>query len=263
MIFAIPFPVIDPVLVEIGPIAVRWYALAYILGLLLGWRYVRWLRRGHPAGWTEMDIDDFLVWATVGVILGGRFGYVLAYNGALFLDEPLEIFAIWQGGMSFHGGLVGVTVAIVAYGLKRGKSFLALADRIACATPIGLLFGRLANFVNGELYGRASEAPWAMVFPRGGPVPRHPSQLYEAVLEGVVLFVVMAIAWRIPALRDRPGRLTGLFLVGYAVARILVELVREPDIQLGFLLGPLTMGQLLSLPLLLGGLYLLARRATR
>jgi phosphatidylglycerol:prolipoprotein diacylglycerol transferase len=262
VILAIPFPVIDPVLVEVGPLAIRWYALAYIVGLVLGWRYVRRLARAHPAGWTETDVDDFLVWATVAVILGGRVGYVLAYNLDTFLAEPLEILAVWHGGMSFHGGLAGVALAIVAFGMRRRRSILALADRIACAAPIGLFLGRLANFVNGELYGRPSEVAWAMAFPRGGPEPRHPSQLYEAFLEGIVLFALLAILWRIAAVRDRPGRLTGVFLVGYALARAAVELVREPDAQLGFLFGALTMGQLLSLPLLLAGLWLLARRTT-
>jgi phosphatidylglycerol:prolipoprotein diacylglycerol transferase len=254
------FPAIDPVIVEIGPFALRWYALAYVVGLVLGWLLVRALVRRAPAGIALKDVDDFLTWATFGVIVGGRVGYVLVYNLPHFLENPLEMLAVWRGGMSFHGGLAGVVVALVAFARVRRLDLLALADRIAVATPVGLLLGRLANFVNGELYGRVTELPWGMVFPTGGPLPRHPSQLYEAAFEGAVLLAVMLALWRWSGLRARPGRLTGVFLVGYAAARALVETVREPDMQLGPILGPLTMGQLLSLPLVLGGLYLLARR---
>ncbi|MEX2648397.1 MAG: prolipoprotein diacylglyceryl transferase [Alphaproteobacteria bacterium] len=257
----IPFPVMDPVLIEIGPLAIRWYALAYVAGLVLGWLLVRALVRRDPAGMTLKDVDDFLTWATLGVIAGGRIGYVLAYNLPHFLDSPLEILALWRGGMSFHGGLAGVLVALVLFARARRIDVLALADRVACATPIGLLFGRLANFVNGELYGRVTEAPWGVVFPSGGPLPRHPSQLYEAALEGLVLLIAMLALWRWTGLSRTAGRLTGVFLIGYALARLAVELVREPDAQLGLILGPITMGQLLSLPLLLGGGVLLARRS--
>jgi phosphatidylglycerol:prolipoprotein diacylglycerol transferase len=257
----IPFPAVDPVLIEIGPIAIRWYALAYVAGLVLGWLLVRALVRRSPAGITTKDVDDFLTWATLGVILGGRMGYVLAYNLPRFLEEPLAVLAIWQGGMSFHGGLAGVLAALVLFARARRIDLLALSDRVAVATPIGLLFGRLANFINGELYGRVTDAPWGMVFPNGGPLPRHPSQLYEAALEGMVMFVVMLGLWSMTGMRNVAGRLTGVFLVGYALARIAVEVVREPDIQLGPIVGPVTMGQILSLPLLLGGLYLLARRS--
>ena len=259
----IPFPAIDPVIVEIGPFALRWYAMAYVVGLLLGWSMVRALVRRAPAGIALKDVDDFLTWATIGVIVGGRVGYVLVYNLPHFLDDPLEMLAVWRGGMSFHGGLAGVLIALVAFARARRLDLLALADRVAVVTPIGLLLGRLANFVNGELYGRVTNAPWGMVFPNGGPLPRHPSQLYEAALEGVVLLAVMLALWHATRLRERPGRLTGVFLIGYALARALIETVREPDAQLGAILGPLTMGQLLSLPLALGGLYLLARRAAR
>lgn len=259
----IPFPAFDPVIVEIGPFALRWYALAYIAGLLLGWLWVRALVRRAPAGIAVKDVDDFLTWATIGVIVGGRVGYVLAYNLPHFLANPLEMLAVWKGGMSFHGGLAGVVVALVLFARARRIDLLALADRVAVVTPVGLLFGRLANFVNGELYGRVTDLPWGMVFPTGGPLPRHPSQLYEAALEGALLLAVMLALWRWTGLRERPGRLTGVFLIGYAAARALVETVREPDAQLGAILGPLTMGQLLSLPLLLGGLYLLGRRAAR
>jgi phosphatidylglycerol:prolipoprotein diacylglycerol transferase len=259
MLYVLPFPAIDPVLVQIGPFAIRWYALAYIAGLLLGWWYVKAYVKKPPMAMSARDVDDFLVWATLGVILGGRPGYVLFYNLDVYLAHPLSIFEVWQGGMSFHGGLVGVTVAIFLFCRKRSLSVLAVGDAIAVAAPIGLFFGRLANFVNGELFGRVTDVPWAIVFPRGGPEPRHPSQLYEAALEGLMLFLILFFAQRSERIRSKAGVLTGIFLIGYALSRIVVEMVREPDAQLGFLIGGATMGQLLSIPVVLGGLYLVFR----
>lgn len=262
MIAAINFPQIDPIAISLGPIAIRWYALAYIAGLLLGWRYCRRLAGRPPERLSVRAIDDFLVWVALGVILGGRLGYILFYKPGYYLANPLDVLFIWQGGMSFHGGLLGVAVAIVLFARKEAAPVLAVADIVAGATPIGLFFGRIANFVNGELFGRPTELPWGVVFPHGGPVPRHPSQLYEAGLEGLVLFLVLHALVRAGALR-RPGTLTGAFLIGYAASRMLVELVRQPDQHLGFLIGGATMGQLLSVPMLLAGLALIAwaRRA--
>lgn len=259
MIFAIPFPVIDPVLIEIGPFAIRWYALAYIAGIMLAWRYILVLMRRAPSGAGRKDIDDFVAWATLGVVLGGRLGYVLFYQFDYYLANPQQILFVWQGGMSFHGGVLGVVVALVVFARRRGLGLMALSDLVACATPIGLFFGRLANFINAELWGRTSDVPWAMVFPRGGPVPRHPSQIYEAALEGVVLFFVLLALWRVARLRDRHGFLTGAFLCGYGVARMIGELFREPDAHLGFLWSGVTMGQILSLPMIAVGLWLMAR----
>ncbi|MFQ5985412.1 MAG: prolipoprotein diacylglyceryl transferase [Alphaproteobacteria bacterium] len=259
MIFALPYPVIDPVLIDIGPFAIRWYALAYVLGLFLGWRYIKALVKQSPASLEPKHIDDLLVWATLAVILGGRLGYVLVYKPGYFLANPLEVAAVWRGGMSFHGGLVGVAAALILFARVRRLGLLALADRVACAVPIGLFFGRIANFINGELYGRVSDVPWAMALPMGGPEPRHPSQLYEAALEGLVLFVVMFVLWRTRDLRDRPGLLTGAFLTGYGVFRIVGEVFREPDAHLGFLFDGVTMGQLLSVPMVALGLYLMLR----
>jgi phosphatidylglycerol:prolipoprotein diacylglycerol transferase len=262
-LLALPFPAIDPVLIQIGPFAIRWYALAYIGGLVLGWQYLRWLVR-RP-GWqlTPEALDDLLLYITLGVVLGGRFGYILFYRPDFYLTNPFEILKVWQGGMSFHGGLLGVLAACALFARRRGIPFLEVGDAIACATPLGLLLGRLANFINGELWGRPSDVPWAMVFPGGGPLPRHPSQLYEAALEGVVLFVIMTCI----ALRPRPpgaeGRLGGIFLIGYGAARSIAELFREPDAHLGFLLGGLTMGQLLSLPMVLIGILLVVRSYAR
>ncbi len=262
MIAAISFPEIDPVAISLGPLAIRWYALAYIAGLLIAWRYCRWLTARPPQAMSAEAFDDFLLWATLGIVLGGRLGDIVFYKPALYLANPQEILFLWQGGMSFHGGLLGVAVAEVLFARRRGIRVLALADIVACAAPIGLFLGRIANLVNGELYGRASEVPWAMVFPHGGPQPRHPSQLYEAALEGLVLFLVLLFLVRRGAL-ERTGSLTGIFLMGYALARMSAEFFREPDAYLGFLIGGTTMGQLLSLPMLLAGLALViwARRA--
>lgn len=260
---ALTFPSIDPVAIEIGPFAVRWYALAYIAGILLGWRYAIHLAARPPVFMSREAIDDFIVWVTLGIILGGRLGYVLFYKPMHYLANPLEALYVWQGGMSFHGGLIGVLAAIWLFARRRRIPVLALGDLVAAVTPIGLFFGRVANFINGELYGRASDVSWAMVFPGGGPLPRHPSQLYEAFLEGIVLFCVLAYFARRPGWGDRPGRVGGLFLVGYAMARIISEGFREPDAHLGFLFGGATMGQLLSLPMLLLGLYLIVSGTRR
>jgi phosphatidylglycerol:prolipoprotein diacylglycerol transferase len=256
---AIAFPAIDPVAIQVGPLSIRWYALAYIAGILLGWWYMRSLTRRPPQALTMRDVDDFVVWATLGVVLGGRLGYVLFYKPGYYLHEPLEALALWQGGMSFHGGLIGVILAIVLFARQRKVSWLKVGDLTVCAVPIGLFFGRIANFVNGELFGRPSDAPWAMVFPHGGPEPRHPSQLYQAALEGLVLFVLLFVLARYTRALERPGFLGGVFLAGYGVARVVGEIFRQPDAHLGFLAFGATMGQLLSVPVLLAGVYLMAR----
>ena len=254
----IPYPDIDPVLVHIGPLAIRWYALAYIFGILFGWAYARAIIRS-PALWggkppmTVEDFDDFILWVTLGIILGGRLGYVLFYNFPIYAANPLQIFELWTGGMSFHGGFVGCVLAVVLFARHRKIPFLSLGDVTCAVGPIGLFLGRLANFVNGELWGRPSDVAWAMIFPADHlGAPRHPSQLYEATLEGVVLFIVLAIAMRLGALK-RPGLVIGIFAVGYAIARTTCEFFREPDVQLGFLWQGTTMGMLLSIPLFLAG----------
>jgi phosphatidylglycerol---prolipoprotein diacylglyceryl transferase len=278
-LFALPFPAIDPVAIAIGPFAVRWYALAYIAGLVGGWFYARRLTLREDL-WTGLkrpstnDLDDLIVWVALGVVLGGRIGYILFYNFDAYLADPLEILKIWQGGMSFHGGFLGAILGILLFARARGLNGLAMLDLAAVVTPIGLFFGRIANFINGELWGRpAPDFPYAFVFPDAGPVPRHASQLYEAFGEGLVLFVVMAVAVRRFGFR-RPGLLGGLFVFGYALARIVCEFFREPDPQLGFLFGSsvealgggITMGMLLSLPMALVGavaMWLAARGFTR
>ncbi len=261
MMFAIPFPAIDPVLISIGPLAIRWYSLAYIAGILIGWRYILGLAAARKCdGIDAAAIDDLIVWLVLGVILGGRLGYVLFYKAGYYASNPLEAFYVWQGGMSFHGGAIGVILAMALFSRKRGIAFLPLADMVVCAVPIGLFFGRIANFINGELFGRPTDVPWAVVFPRGGPDPRHPSQLYESLLEGLVLFLILAALWRFTRLSDRPGALGGVFLMGYGAFRFFVEFFRQPDDHLGYLIAGATMGQLLSLPLIVAGLWLVARK---
>ncbi|MCB9989351.1 MAG: prolipoprotein diacylglyceryl transferase [Rhodospirillales bacterium] len=254
---ALSFPDIDPVAVALGPLEIRWYALAYLAGFLMGWRYALYIAGLTGKGISREDVDDFLPWAILGVILGGRIGYVLFYQFDLYLDHPLEILKIWHGGMSFHGGASGVIAAMIAYSFARKLPLLHFTDMICCVVPIGLFFGRLANFVNAELYGRVTAVPWGIIFPGGGDLPRHPSQLYEALLEGLVLTAVMAVLLHRPAIREKAGLLSGVFLIGYALSRFTVEFFREPDPQIGYLAGYFTMGQLLSLPMLLGGLLLI------
>ena len=246
---ALEFPPIDPVAFSVGP---------FLTGFLLGWRYVLYLARldGDKAALNKTAIDDLLPWVIVGVILGGRAGYVLFYQFDMYIHDPLEMLKVWHGGMSFHGGALGAIAAMVLFGLKHKLPVFKITDYVCCAVPIGLFFGRIANFVNAELYGRASDAPWAVIFPGGGDFGRHPSQLYEAFLEGAVLFAVLAVLAHRPEIRNRPGIISGVFLCGYALARMVVELFREPDSHLGFIVGSITMGQILSVPMILGGAFL-------
>jgi phosphatidylglycerol:prolipoprotein diacylglycerol transferase len=278
MLLSLVFPQIDPVAIAIGPFAIRWYALAYVVGILLGWwvmiRLAALPGKTGEALMPRRAVDDFVVWATLGIVLGGRLGYVLFYDFPVFAEHPLQIFAVWKGGMSFHGGLIGVVTAIWLFARVRRLPFLTVGDLVCAVVPIGLFFGRLANFVNGELWGRPTDEPWGMIFCNeqilrlhdgrclAGTIPRHPSQLYEATLEGIVLFAVLMLLVRGGALK-RPGFVAGAFLTGYGVARIVSEFFRQPDIQLGFLVGGATMGQLLSIPVLLAGLYFIWRARSK
>lgn len=259
MYSGILFPTIDPVAVHLGIFVIRWYSLAYIFGIIGAWLLARQMSRYAKSVFTVLKIDDFLIWATVGVVAGGRLGYVLFYNAHYFWENPLQIFAVWQGGMSFHGGLIGVMIATLLFAHIKKIPPLAIGDILVCVAPIGLFFGRLANFVNAELFGRVTQAvPWAMIFPNGGPLPRHPSQLYEACLEGLVLFGILnALWWFSPRLRNRQGFLFGLFLILYALFRFGVEFTREPDAHLGFVFYTFSMGQLLCVPMMLCGLWLI------
>ena len=262
-ILAITFPVFDPVAFSIGWFVIRWYALAYIGGIVLGWIYARSLVKnerlwGGPVPITLVQLDDFILWVTLGIIVGGRTGYVLFYNPAFFIQHPAEIFQLWNGGMSFHGGFLGCVAAVMLFARKNDISILSLGDITTAVGPIGLFLGRLANFINSELWGRTADSsvPWAMVFPNGGPLPRHPSQLYEAGLEGILLFAILAVMVRMGALK-RPGLILGSFIAIYGLARITAEFFREPDPQLGFLWGGLTMGMLLSVPMIIVGAILI------
>jgi phosphatidylglycerol:prolipoprotein diacylglycerol transferase len=260
----IAFPAIDPVAISIGPFAIRWYALAYIGGIVLGWIYARVLIRseklwGGPAPIAPVQLDDFILWVTLGIIIGGRTGYVLFYNPGFFIQNPVAIFKLWEGGMSFHGGFLGCVAAVMLFALRNKIPVLSLGDITTAVAPMGIFFGRLANFIKGELWGREADAsvPWRMIFP-DDPLQlfRHPSQLYEAALEGVLLFAILAIMVRMGALR-RPGLILGSFIAIYALARITSEFFREPDPQLGFLWGGLTMGMLLSVPMIIAGAILI------
>jgi phosphatidylglycerol---prolipoprotein diacylglyceryl transferase len=256
----IAFPVFDPVAIAIGPIVIRWYALAYIGGIVLGWIYARVLVKnerlwGGPAAMTLPQLDDFILWVTVGIILGGRTGYVLFYNLPFFIQHPAEILELWKGGMSFHGGFIGCVIAVMWFARRNGISILSLGDITTAVGPIGLFLGRIANFINSELWGREADPslPWAMIFPNDKlQLPRHPSQLYEAGMEGILLFTVLAVMIRFGALK-RPGVILGSFIALYGLARIAGEHFREPDPQLGFLWGGLTMGMLLSVPMVIAG----------
>ena len=260
---ALTHPNIDPVMFSFGPLQIHWYGAAYAVGILFGWWYASrlaandslWGSNGSPI--EKIDIDDFLVWSVIGIILGGRLGYILFYDLQTYLTDPLAIFAVWKGGMSFHGGLAGITLAMLLFANRRGFSPFSLFDVIAASCGIGIFLGRITNFINAELFGAVSNVPWAVIFPGTDGLPRHPSQVYEGLLEGLFLFAIMAIwIWRYGKLRF-PGFIAGIFMAGYALSRIAVEFVRLPDVQLGYLFGTnwITMGMILSLPVLAIGFW--------
>ncbi len=262
---AIAFPNIDPVIVSIGPVAIHWYGLGYIVGILFTWWYAKRLLRNArlwPEGTSPMkpeDLDDFIVWAAIGVVVGGRLGYILFYDFQRYLTNPLDIFAVWQGGMSFHGGFAGTALAIILFARSRGINVWTLFDVVAAGAPVALGLVRCANFINSELWGRVTDVPWAVMFPTGGPFLRHPSQLYEAALEGLVLFVLLRLLTHAFLKLKSPGFVAGAFVTGYGLSRIFVEFFREPDAQIGYLFGGwLTMGMVLSLPMVLIGLWAMA-----
>lgn len=254
---------LDPIAIEIGPVAIRWYALAYIAGLLIAWQWGMGLARRSPFGIEPQHIDRFLTWAIIAVIIGGRLGQVLFYYPAYYLANPVEILKVWEGGMAFHGGLLGVLAAMLIFVKLNKLPLFSLTDIVCTTAPIGIGLGRVANFINGEHWGRPSDVPWAVIFPRAGEEPRHPSQLYEAGLEGLALLILMLVGLRFLGGLNRPGLMSGLFLVGYAVARTIAELFRAPEVPIGDLPAWITYGQILSLPMLLGGLYLVRRALTR
>ncbi|SDJ00436.1 Prolipoprotein diacylglyceryl transferase [Ferrimonas sediminum] len=249
------FPHIDPVIVEIGPLALRWYGLMYLVGFLGAMAMLNRHADKPGSSWSRDQVSDLLFYAFLGVVLGGRLGYVFFYGWQWLLEDPLYLFRITEGGMSFHGGLLGVIAAMVFIAKRQKRTFWQVADLVAPTIPIGLGAGRIGNFINGELWGRVSDVPWAMIFPGAGPLPRHPSQLYEAILEGLVLFLLLAWYKRCT---DKPGAVAGMFLIGYGCARFLIEYVRQPDAHMSLYWG-FSMGQLLTVPMLAYGLYLILR----
>jgi phosphatidylglycerol---prolipoprotein diacylglyceryl transferase len=254
------FPAIDPVAIQLGPIALRWYGLAYVIGILLAWKYCLWIAKRYIPTIKAAQVDEFMMWALAGIVIGGRLGYVLIYNPLKYMAEPWRILMTWEGGMSFHGGFVGVVAAAYIFCRRNQIPLLRFGDMLGSATPFGLFLGRIANFINAELYGHPTTVPWAMVFPGAGPEPRHPSQIYEALTEGVLLLVLIFASWQIPKCRDKPGFQMGLFLAGYGVARSFCEIFRVPDGILDLGLVTLTIGQALSIPLVISGLYLMMRK---
>ena len=251
------FPDISPIAFSIGPLAIRWYSLAYLFGIAAAWVLVLRNVKKYNLPFTKQNIEDLAFYIILGVILGGRLGYVIFYGGDTFWRNPLHILEIWKGGMSFHGGIAGVILAIWLFARKYKYKFLQVADLVALYTPIGIFFGRIANFINDELWGRVTDVPWAVRFPKGGYLPRHPSQLYEAFFEGLVMLVVLNLLWRKQWVRERTGFIAAMFALMYGSFRIFMEQFREPDAQLGFYFGSVTMGQMLSVPLILAALYVL------
>lgn len=260
---ALEFPHFDPVALDLGFFAIRWYALAYITGFVGGLFMVKHYLDKYPSRLiTKTHMDDLLTWTVIGVILGGRMGYVLFYNLGYYIENPIDALKIWQGGMAFHGGLLGVIAAMVLFAWKNKIPLLALSDRVAVVAPIGLFFGRIANFINGELVGRATDAPWGMIF-HDGDVPRHPSQIYQAATEGLVLFIIMVLMQRRASIRNHYGLISGAFLTAYATMRFFVEYTRKPDTQIGYLVFDLSMGQLLCIPMMLVGFGIMIYARTR
>lgn len=248
-------PFIDPVALDLGFVQIHWYGIMYLVGFSAAWWLGQQRAKRPNSGWSAEQVGDLIFYCAMGAVIGGRLGYVLFYDLGTYIDNPLKIFKVWEGGMAFHGGLIGAAAAMWLFGRKTNKAFFAVADFIVPMAPIGLGAGRIGNFINGELWGKVSDLPWAVVFPHGGPLPRHPSQLYEALLEGAVLFLIL---WLYSS-KPRPVMaVTGLFLLGYGSFRFVVEFVRLPDEQLGYLaFNWVTMGQLLSTPMILGGAGLL------
>ena len=245
---------INPILIDLGPIRVSWYGLMYVLGFLASYLLVRYQMKKKDFGVSRLDVENLFFYLILGLIIGARLGYVLFYDLKMYLADPLEIFAVWHGGMSFHGGLIGVLIVGILFCWKNKKSFWMVADLFIVTAPIGLGLGRIGNFINGELYGRVTQVPWGMIFPKGGPLPRHPSQLYESGLEGGVLFLIL---WFLKDKKLPEGGLLAVFLSFYGLFRFIVEFFREPDPQLGFVLGSFTMGQILCSFMIVGGIGLL------
>ncbi len=250
------YPNIDPIAIQIGPLAIRWYSIAYLSGIIIGWRLMIF-QSGffQSTKITKEQIDDLLIWIVIGIIVGGRLGYVFFYNFESYIDSPIEIPKVWLGGMSFHGGLIGVSIAMILFSKINKLPLLRITDLVASVAPAGIGLGRIANFINGELWGRPTEVPWAMIFPTADKLPRHPSQLYEAIIEGLILLILLQILYRKETFANRSGLITGIFLTSYGICRIFIEFFREPDRHIGLLAEVITTGQLLSLPMIILGIY--------
>lgn len=263
MVNGLAYPDISPIIFSLGPIAIRWYSMAYLVGIVSAWLLLKRNVEKNNIPLTKENLEDLVFEATLGIILGGRLGYVLFYGTSVFWQNPLQILAIWQGGMSFHGGILGVILALWHFSYRVKMPFLRISDLVVPYAPIGIFLGRLANFVNDELWGRVTDVPWAVRFPNGGYLPRHPSQLYEAMAEGVLMFIVLNVLWHYKWVRERTGFVAGMFGFLYALMRISMEQFREPDVQLGFFFKYITMGQILSLPLLIAGIWVIWRAVKR
>ncbi|WP_207216263.1 prolipoprotein diacylglyceryl transferase [Candidatus Finniella inopinata] len=259
----LPFPNFDPVLVQMGPLKIHWYGLAYAAGIVLGWKYALYLAKRYVPTILPQYLDGFVTWIVVGIVVGGRFGHILFYDLSHYISHPVEILMTWKGGMSFHGGLAGAVIAAFIYCRRLRIPLFVFGDILTSACTIGLGLGRITNFINAELYGITTDLPWGVVFPNAGAMPRHPSQLYEAFGEGALLWIVLHQAWKIPGLRSQPGRITGLFFMGYGIVRFLVEYVREPEIIYAVAGCAITQGQVLSLPLIALGAWWLRRQAKK
>ena len=251
------YPEISPIAFSLGPIDIRWYSLAYLTGILAAWFLLLRNNDKNKLGYSRQQIEDLAFYVTLGIIIGGRLGYAVFYGGAEMWLKPWRLLELWKGGMSFHGGIAGVIGAVWLFARKYQFKFLAITDLVVLYTPIGMFLGRIANFINDELWGRETDVPWAVRFPNGGYVPRHPSQLYEAFFEGIIIFIVLNLMWRLPKVRERSGIVSAMFVLLYGVFRILMEQFRQPDVQLGFFFGGVTMGQMLSVPLIAAGAWVL------
>lgn len=257
------FPEISPIMFSIGPLAVRWYSMAYLIGIVAGWLLINRNVRVNQLGLSKSQVEDLMFYLTIGIIVGGRLGYALFYGGAEMWLKPWHLLEIWKGGMSFHGGAAGVVVAAWLFARKVKYNFLGLTDLIVLYAPIGIFLGRMANFINDELWGRVTDVPWAVRFPNGGYLPRHPSQLYEGLLEGALMFALLNLLWMLPKVRQTHGLVSALFIILYGCFRIALEQFREPDVQLGYFFGGVTMGQMLSVPLIVAGVAVLVWKARR
>lgn len=253
------FPNINPIILSVGPLSITWYSLAYVGGIIAGWAYAAKIVREFKVGITKKELDDFVTWAILGIIIGGRLGYVLLYDPSKYFGDPISILKTYEGGMSFHGGILGLAISSYYFCQKHKINLLTFSDVLVVVAPIGLFFGRMANFINAELYGRVTTMPWGVIFPNSDLQARHPSQLYEALFEGLILFIVLTCATFKYKTIKIPGLNSGIFLVLYSLFRIAIETLREPDFHIGFLLNYLTMGQILSLPMLILGGYLIIR----